>query len=208
MKSFIIKHKVVSIVSGLATIFAFFFAGIVYANPSAFVKGVATSTSTSTPTYFAITATTTLAFDAFQLAGTQPSSNKVDTATIGIQLTATSTATVLTWRYEFAIDQAGVDCSVTQTACDWYSDNLISSTNATTTQNIDNSVPFTHTWKFSSSTDYCSSSQFVASSSRGCKLIVVPTPTRYIRVVFYLAPGSANGAIYAALVPTRENNTK
>lgn len=208
MKSFIKNHKIASIVSAIVAIFMMGFAGIVYANPSLLAKGVSTSTATSTPSYFAVNATSTLAFDAFQVAGTQPSSNKIDSATIAVQLNATNTTTNLNWRYEYAVDQAGVDCSVTQLACDWYSDNLITNTNATTTQNVDQSVPFTHSWKFSSSTDFCTTADAIATRNRGCKLINVPTPTRYVRIVFFLAPGSANGSMWATFVPTRENNTK
>lgn len=207
MKSLSIDNKIrIALVATLASVGLLSFVFIAHANPSALVKGVSTSTATTTANYFTVTATSTLAFDAFQIAGTQPSSNKFDTSTIGIQFTASSTTSVLNWRYEYAIDQAGVDCSVNQLACDWYSDELVTYTNASTTQNMN--VPKVYAWTFASSTNLCNSSTVFGTNTRGCMLVSVPTPTRYVRVVFYLAQGSTNGAVWASTVPTRENNTK
>jgi galactitol-specific phosphotransferase system IIB component len=189
----------------------FTFANKVRANPNYFAKGVSTSTSTSTPTYFQVTATTTLPFDVYQLSGNQPTLSSMDSATVAVQLNATNTSTIMNIRYEYAVDQPGVDCSVTQTACDWYSDNLYGNTGVTVSTTTDSGVSYIPTprvfsWKYSSSTDFCTTTQTIATNNRGCKLINVPTPTRYVRVVFYLAPGSANGSVYASLVPVREKS--
>lgn len=180
------------------------FIGVVHANPSSFPKGVSSATATSTLNYFAVaaTATTTLAYDAYQLAGTQPSSNAADSATVVIQFTATTTTSALNWRYEYADDQPGVDCTVTQTACDWYSDAQYAITNASTTVTIN---PVVYSWTYASSTDLCSSTQIFSSNNRGCRLVKVPTPTRYVRVVAYRAPGASNGAVWMRFIPVREN---
>lgn len=187
---------------------AFGFYQKAHATPLGFPKGVSTSTASSSPSYFAVTATSTLVIDAYQLAGGSSLNNtKYDSATVGVQLIATTSgSSILGWRYEYAIDQPGVDCSVTQTACDWYSDNLFTRTNATSTQNINPQNQYSYSWVFSSSTDLCSSAQPIASNNRGCKLIDVPTPTRYTRVLFYKQIGATtNLAVWATLVPTRQN---
>ncbi len=202
------KYKL-PIFSVAIVLFIFVVVNKVHANPSQ-ILDKPSAVSTSTITFMTPgTATTTQAFDT-QAGGITPA----DSAALAVQFTASSTTSILGYRFEYTQgnpSNASIDCSsaVNQSNCDWYSDNLgFTITNASTTQSIVSTVPNTYTWTFSSSTSMCDSSTNLALNNRGCKIVSVPTPTRYVRVVFFLASstlGGTNGAVWSDWIPKRQN---
>lgn len=204
MKKYILPMLGISAVLG---IIFFFNSKQVSANPSQILDGVQTATATSSPVFLSTTTynqgTTTLGFDT-QADGGQG----VDSAFLEIQLTATSTATVLRVEYEYAnntlVNGTPFDCSAQPVAtttggptCDWYADNTIaSSTIQVSPQDI--SVNQFLTWKFASSTI----GGIPVTTQRATKIVPLRTPTRYIRAVFSVSGG--NGAVWAKFVPKRE----
>lgn len=174
------------------------------ANPSQ-ISETKTSSATSTPTYLAAStalATTTLAIDTQGDGGASMDSGK-----LAIQFTASSTATQLKWKYEYAnttvINGQVVDCSVLAIGgqCDWYSESVNSAgTTATTTVEVQNFKEYS--WIFASTTQ--GAIAVTGSTTRALKIIDFPTPTRYARVVFYLPVGSPGAAVWADIVTKRE----
>lgn len=135
---------------------------------------------TNTPPYFShlkagVSTTTTTSLDSY-VSGTNKALDN-GTASLLLTLTATSTPPVLKWRFEFSQD--GVD---------WYPESVELVANATTTVVVRDFKEYS--WAFASST----AGSF--SDSKALKLISVPTPTRFVRTVFYLATGSPNAALH------------
>lgn len=176
-------------------------AGVAFANQSYFSSQAKSSVATTTIAFMTPgTATTTVLYDSYQQFGTNETSSYTPRTTDGsallIQFTATTTTSVLGWRYEYSDD--GVD---------WYGDSYVPTiSNATTTgtQSLTNINQYT--WTFSSSTNFCDSTVSTATNNRGCKVVNVQTPTRYVRAVFFLPTGSSNGAVYAQFVPRKQAN--
>lgn len=107
--------------------------------------------------------------------------NALDSATLLVQFTATSTPPTLKWRYEYSQD-----------AIDWYAEDIELTTNASTTVHVRDFAE--HSWVFASTT------AGTASNSRILKKIDVKTPLRYVRAVFYLPSDSSNAAIFTQWV--------
>lgn len=105
----------------------------------------------------------------------------LDSATLLVQLTATSTPPTLKWRYEYSQD-----------AVDWYSEDIELTTNASTTVHVRDFAE--HSWVFTPSTAGPNS------STRSLKKIDVKTPLRYVRAVFYLPSDSSNAAVFTQWV--------
>lgn len=156
------------------------------ANPSVFNIKPPLTVGTTTP----FTASSTFATYQYLKAGVSTSTTNVldswaagtygalDSASLFVQLTATSTPPTLRWRYEFSQD-----------AIDWYSEDIELTTNASTTVHVRDYKE--HSWVFASTT-----ANGLAGVNRAHKLLSVPTPTRYVRVVFYLPTGSADAVIF------------
>lgn len=164
---------------------------VAYANPSFFAPQAITSVATSSPAFMTPgLATSTLVYDSYNLNGTnQPVVNdptSAQSATLAIQLSASSTASVLT---------IGIERS--QDGIDWYQDNLNSLATSSLSDSI--TIPSTFTWTFASSTIGGVSN----TGNRIGKLINVSTPTRYTRFIFSLT--GANGAVWAEVIPQKEN---
>lgn len=165
------------------------FAPAVHANPEGFMRKQP-ATATSSPAYLAPgTATTTYAFDTSVGNAFAPSA----TAALLIQFTGSSTAANLRWHYEYSQDTV---CGTTGSNADWYAgDNaLVGDRTATTSPATYTSGIFESSWFFASTT--------MGPTSK--KLVMVPTPTRCVRVLFSLPAGSANGAVWAEWVAKKE----
>lgn len=195
------------LITGIITIFVsvFGFVNVVHANPSLvqrfrnILSGASEVVATSTPQFLiAGTATSTIYADFGQ------NESIAESATLAIHFVASSTTSTLGWRLEYADETSGVNCYSSPTACDWYSDNFQTYTNASTTLNIN--IPKTYSWNFSSSTDWCSSTTVLATNNRGCKMLSVPTPSRYTRAVFYLPAGSTRGSVWGSFIAKKQNN--
>lgn len=203
-----LKRNIVAIsILMLITLLAIIsFASKIQAN-QLFFGGKASGTATTSITYLQRASTIATTTNAFEVGKNNSSADKLHLA---IQLTATSSNFILGWRYEFANDTPDTDCVANEAACDWYSDDIFSMSNSSTTQSVNINAPFKYTWQFSSTTDLCGgTSQTVANAgSRRCKLLAAPTPTRYIRVVFFIDPASASniGAIYSQWISQKQVN--
>jgi hypothetical protein len=174
----------------LASVFAIFATVVtltpstkVNANPGVFnvMPPLFTKATTTAPWYSHLKAgfstTTTQALDSY-ISGTNGVLDQ-GSASLLLTLTSTSTPATLKWRYEFSQD--GID---------WYPESVELSTNATTTVVVRDFKEYS--WLFASSTAGSASTTLGTSQ----KLVSVPTPTRFVRTVFYLASGSPNAALH------------
>lgn len=169
------------------------------ANPSFFIVGQATATATTTLTFMtAGTATTTVV----QTATNNGNTMGLNAATLLVQFTGSSTASSLNLTFEYANSDAGVDCSVTPTACDWYKDGLLGAAAvvSTTTQALNLGTVANYTLPFASTTV----GGLIGIATRTTRIINVQTPAQYVRAVFTLPIGSLNGGLYAKFLPTKE----
>lgn len=182
------KYKlgiIIGIIGILGVVFGF---GIqkVKANPSYFLQSSGTASATSTGTYMSAgNATTTETLDSFT--GTFQG---VDSAALLVQLTGSSTASVI----NIAIERS-------QDGNDWYADTYIttasSSPNAITLNNL-----------YSYSLTYASTTVGGAAGTTGnlTRVINVPTPTRYTRAVITMPSGSTRGQVWQKFIGKRQTS--
>ena|SRR3990167_310610 len=157
----------------------------------------AMATATTSLTYMtAGTATTTLIYDAGESAN--------NTASLAILLQATSTGTILNWQYEYSPGNGGVDCVAIPTGCTWFIDGLGTGFNYSTSTPITPGNGIVYSWTFATSTQGCAANIGVT-GARACKIVAMPTPARYAKVVFTLPVGSLNAGIYAEIIAQKEN---
>lgn len=145
-----------------------------------------TATATTTVAYMTPgTATTTLTSDLYF----SSSNTKASGALVAFQYTASSSAAALKARVEYSDD--GID---------WYPESVELNTVATTT--LMTTTFREYSWSnFATTTDYGGS----GTASRIHQSFSVETPTRYVRVKFYVPAGAGNGALWASLTPNKEN---
>jgi hypothetical protein len=163
----------------------------VSANSSFFLTAVQTSTATTSPQFLGVNAafgTSTLVMDSYQngntttVPNTQPNSGvyrAVDSATLLVQSTASTSASVQKLYFEYSQD--GID---------WYNDLIASSTLETITTNVSNTSLNSLTLVGNS----------VSSTTRF--IMKVPTPTRYVRAIVNAT--TASSSIWMRWVPLRE----
>lgn len=189
----------------------FSFVQIAQANPTLFqrfagITSSGTATATTTRSFMTPgTATTTYYADVGQ------GNFSFDSAVLATQYTASSTG-ILNFRLEYAHDTPGFNCVTSPTACDWYSDNTMQPGVTTVSTTTDSGITYTpnvqtYNWKFASSTDGCSTGLALASVNRTCRLFTVQTPTRYVRAVFFVPPGTTNSAVWAEFITQKEVNS-
>lgn len=168
------------------------------ANPSFFSRqnnGTTGTTASTSVTYMTPgLATTTYYMDT--------ENNSVDSAIFDAQQTGSSTASVSTIAFEYAMPAAGFDCDTTPTACDWYPDAIMWPSYATTTGQQNINTPNSVSLKFASTTQ----GGIVGNSVRTNRAIYVPTPTRYVRAVVTIPPGGTNSAFWGEFVAKRQAN--
>ena len=186
----------------------FGFVAIVRANPLLLGQSAKNSVSTTTPSFMTLgTATTTVIYDSYEVNGSNQTNNGntilPDSAVMLIQFTASSTTSILGWKFEYATGDQGVNCRTNPTGCEWYSDTLFSNTNATTSQTFDVTPITAYTWKFASTTQSCTTTEDLTSVNRACKIVNVPTPLRYVRAVFYIT-SAQSGAVRAEIIPKKQ----
>lgn len=196
-----LKAKYISTGAVLTLMFVTAFAlfTVAKANPSFFIIGQATAAATSTVTFMtAGTATTTL----YQPAYNNGNSMGINSATLKVQFTGSSTASSLNIAFEYADDSSGTNCVTTPASCDWYKDSLFGSgaVVSTTTSAVGIGTTNVYSLPFSSST----LSGAGGISSRTNRLINVQTPAQYVRAVITMPVGSLNGAVWAQFIPSKE----
>lgn len=187
----------------LASYFSGVYVNLAGANPSIITSKAKTATATTTLRYMTPgTATTTLVYDSQQSDGTNQTNNGNTWATNGailfVQFTASNTSSVLNTHFEYSDDPS---CGTTPTSCDWYRDTLWGDSFATSTATIQMAITPSYTWNYASTTQGGSAGINIY---RGLKAINIPTPSRFVRVVFTVPIGSQNGAVYAEIIPKKE----
>lgn len=174
-----------------------------------FVAGIAWYASThplrsfanpgySTRTQLASATTTVTFLDQFASSGTSATSTLTvnstgsqtalsDSAAILVQFTGSSTASVLEIQPEYSQD--GVD---------WYA--IASTTSALTDPAplMDGRIE----WQFASSTVTAGGS---GAGDRAHRIFIIPTPTKYTRVRFYLKTSSLRGSVWAEVVSRQQS---
>lgn len=160
-----------------------------HANQSSFCIGNSTSGATTSPTFMTPgTATTTLSLTNTISRCTDRSTALTESYLL-IQFTASSTNSQLNINLEYSMD--GID---------WYQNSL--SDQATTSPQRSIAVAQTYAWKFASSTPGLPAGS--ASTNRDARIIKVESPTQWVRAVFALNPGGANGAVWAIFIGKQE----
>lgn len=148
-----------------------------HANPSQFIAPVSFAAATSSLAYMATGGSaTSTAFDSFT-AG-QPLS--INNGVLLLQNVGSSTSSVLNIRFQYSADNI-----------DWYEDELMNITNASTTQPYSINNPNSYNWTAAS----------VATTS---KAIIMNFPTRYVRAIF--AESGAAGGVWWQFIPQRERS--
>ena len=181
----------------------FIFLTPVFGAPSFNTQAAATAAATTTITYMTPgAATTTLVYDSSQINGTNQTNTSgnyysADSAILAVQLTGSSTATVLVTQLEYSTDNI-----------DWYSNSM----DVFAAGAIAIATPSTsYTWTFASSTiggvtpllaPPASVGTGANRGDRNAKIVEIKTPVRYVRAVFTMT--GANGSIYATIVPKKE----
>lgn len=177
------KYLIAGLVLGLVIGGSFLGLKTVKALPP-YITFTSTAAATTTVNYMtAGTATTTLAL--YDLSN-YDTDETVDSNQIFIQYTASTSAGILNWRFEFT---NGTNCDITvPTSCNWYEeDSVINPALAVANARWDHSsTTMTHVWQPGST---------VASTSLKA-IIVPPVAAKYKRVQFFVPIGSVNGAVY------------
>lgn len=204
------KYIKVSIV-GLTTLvlgvmfFSFYSWQKVHANPSYFAPSVVlggAGTATTSPYWMTAgkATSTSLILDSFYT-NTLGNYTKTDSARLALQMGASSTASVLSIRVEYAWDQAGVNCQSTPLACDWFPSSVFNSTTATSTYSSSLAEILQ---PFASST--VGGIAVAANNATTTYQYPIATPFRYTRIVFSVPVGSTGVNIWAVLVPVKEKS--
>lgn len=183
----------------IALIFVIACAYTVKANPSYFIRSsnLATTFSIATTSVAFLTTaapTSTVPFD-LGVFGPQGA----DSVALTTQFIGSTTASTLNWYLEYAQGGNGLDCVNAPNSCDWFADRV--NVAATTTPQVSLSVPTTYT--LNSLGGRAGGQVGIASTTRTITLAV--TPTRYIRAVYFLAPGSVLGSVWGEFIAKRQN---
>lgn len=176
-------------VATFSVIGALAYAPIASANPSYIANTAQTSSATTSPAYATPgTGTSTVPYNAYSQTTSGGLTQKADTATLGVQFFASSTATILGITYEYSYD--GID---------WYRDFTFDRDNSTTTsQTLSQKNRISLAFASSTVAELAPASN----ANRSTYLFTVPTPTPYVRAVFTFTGG--NGAVWAQFFPSKE----
>lgn len=161
------------------------------ANPLRFGTIMKSATATSTVSYMTAGAATTTSptLDAYA----QPSGFALDRATLLVQYGASSTASILDINVEYSQD--GVD---------WFEDGgNVNFESSTTTRPFFLTEVSKFRLSFASSTP---GGMATAGDATTTRAVIVETPTRYVRAVFTVPVGAADGNVWSAWVPIRETS--
>lgn len=171
----------------------------VFGNQFFFPQPAKTATATTSVNYMTVgKATTTVTYDSWGRSGSNQTdigqTTGADEAILLVQLTASSTNTVLNITYEYSMD--GID---------WFQDNTFSmGTSSLASYLVATRNSFT--WQYASST--VGGAAVAAGTATSTKAFTVPTPTRFVRAVLSLSgvasTASLNGAVWAAIVPKNQ----
>lgn len=162
--------------------------GVAHANPQFFARSAQSASATSSPTTIqnADATSTLFVYDSYNLANGSTVFTKPQDSVLLLQTAATSTTPVLNVTREYSQDGGSQDCTVNQLACDWYSDNLMSTVASTPGVSINLANMFTVTGTNGTTT----------------KITSVATPTRYVRIRIKAVGGPMT--VWGQLIPNKE----
>jgi len=186
------RYKAIASVLGLVALFGFGWTEPVHANPSTFAISTSTSAATTSPRYMTAgnSTTTSPVYDAYAQTLSGGQTFKADYAGLLEQFTGSSTATVLNRSVEYSQD--GID---------WYRNFVLDPMQfGSTTPTYRLATPFSTSWTFASSS--VGGAPVASTNNRSTAASVIPTPFRYVRIVYSLTGG--NGAVWAQFIPIRE----
>lgn len=147
----------------------------VRANPSDL--NLSNAVATTTVTYLtAAGASTTETYDSYGGGVGEP--NASEKAVLFTNFAASSTSSVLAIKVQYS-----------QNGIDWFDDNLMESTNSTTTPLYNLGTSNSYTWT-------------AIGTATSSKTITIPTPTRYVRAVYSVT--GANAAVYKVIIAKKE----
>lgn len=154
------------------------------------------SVASTSPVYMSAgQATTTMTCDLFGGGGLQ---TVPDGALLGIQLTASSSASKIAWRTEYSMGD-GRGCAA---GFDYYpQSNALTSSATTTTYTEQFGV---NEWRAASSSVTTQGLAFSETTSRGYQAFSIQTPLRCVKITFYVPIGAAAGALWAELFPRKQ----
>ena len=212
MKNFLNANKLTAFVLAafIVVLGASYAPSIVKATPLEFLilntqAGVSSSinlTATTSVSYMSAgTATTTYYYDTFNRGNADQYAT--DKVALAVQFTASSSASVLNWSYEYATGNGVTDCTVATSTCDWYQDN-VNTQLATSTGAYSATLPLSFSWTFASSSMVTDGVQQGALANRALKIINLTPPARYVRVVFTMPAASTNGGVWAAFIGQKQ----
>lgn len=189
-----ITKRVTVVTAFVLAMVVFFGVSFVHANPSFFFRKALNDTfATTTGQVFvrAGVATTTLVLDS-ALSG----AGSFDNASLLVQFSATGSATTL-----------NTDIQYSQDCVDYYASNLgmTPTFQATSSDNI--SPVQTLTFLFASSTiDRSVGAGTTGGAATSTRIVLLSTPTRCTRAVFYVPAGSGSGSFWAEFVAKKQAN--
>lgn len=163
------------------------------AQPSFFIRAnnlvCGNFTPTTTPTFITAggTGTSTAVYDTGCA-----SAGSTDSASFLLQLTGSSTATVANVSFEYSQDNV-----------DWYSDDYNFPSASTTQSNTTLTSTRVYILTYASTTV---GGLAGTGNGRNTRIVNVPVPTRYVRAVTTLAPGSLPGAVWGEFVGKRQSD--
>ncbi len=177
------------------------------ANPFEFLvenQGTSSVTATTTITYMTagLATTTTNVFDSYS--NGQTSGYATNNASLEIQFVASSTSSIFGWYYEYAQGGPGANCVNTPASCDWYADDQQVNTVGSTTPGT-YALSSINKFNFTFASSSQGAAAILSTNNLANRIVSVPVPTRYVRAVFFMPPGSAAGGIWAAFVGQKQS---
>lgn len=182
------NKKLVASIGIVIAIFAvvLYFSREAKANPIQLATPSNTSATTSVSYMTAGTATTTYSYDSYS----QGNPTRPYEAALLINFTGSSTSATLNINIEYSQD--GID---------WYQDGgSLYNAYATSSKPFDVGTVNRFTYTYTTQ----GAGLAAGTNATSTRLVLVKTPTRYVRAVMTLPTGSAAGAVWATFIPSKE----
>lgn len=180
-----------------ATVFMLLNPSKAFANPSKFSPPVVTATATTTRTFMTFgVGTTTLTLDTYYPT-TLADNTKVDSALVLFQVNASST---------ISSPKINVAVEYSYDNIDWYPQTAALNSLASTTIQTGNYADYQFNIA-TSTTNRLGGTASTTANATDYQLfsLAIPTPTRYVRVVFYSPSGGGKIDFWGSMQPVKEN---
>lgn len=194
-----LRTLTIGTVIAMILITAFAMVYTVKANPSMFIRsssiGTTFTIATTSVAYLnTTTPTTTVPFD-LGVFGPQGA----DSVALTTQFIGSTTASILNYYLEYAQGGNGLDCVNAPNTCDWFADRV----NVAATSSAQANLNQPTTYSLQALGGRAGGQGSLASTTR--TITLAATPTRYIRAVYFLAPGSVLGSVWGEFIAKRQN---